>query len=172
MVRKARIVDSERIQEIVNFYAQKDLMLPLSLNEVYERLRDFSVYSETVRWNSTGQRPVLAKGRYEEDGEVAGCVALHISWSALAEVRSLAVSEKRQDEGIGKRLLLASIEEAKILEIPRVFTLTRIPSFFEKYGFKKIDKAELPHKIWADCLKCPKFPNCDEVALILKIGEK
>ena len=151
MIRKAKITDSERIQEIVNFYAKKDLMLPLSLNEVYERLRDFFVY--------------------EEEGEVAGCVALHISWSALAEVRSLAVSEKRQGKGIGKRLLLAAIEEAKTLGIPRVFTLTRIPLFFEKYGFEKIDRAELPHKIWVDCLKCPKFPNCDEVALILKIGK-
>ena len=150
MIQKAKIVDAEKIHQMLNFYAKKDLMLPLSLNEVYERLRDFSVYTE--------------------EGEVAGCVALHISWSALAEVRSLAVSKKRQGKGIGKRLLLAAIEEAKTLEIPRVFTLTYIPSFFEKYGFKKIDKAELPHKIWTDCLKCPKFPNCDEAALILEVG--
>ena len=150
-MRKAKIADSEKIQKTVNFYAKKDLMLPLSLNEVYERLRDFSVY--------------------EEEGEVIGCVALHISWSGLAEVRSLAVSEKRQGKGIGKSLLSAAIEEAKTLEIPRIFTLTYIPSFFERYGFKKIDKAELPHKIWADCLKCPKFPNCDEVALILELKQ-
>ena len=149
MVRKAKIADAEKIQALVNFYAQKDKMLPLSRNEVYDRLRDFSVY--------------------EEGGKITGCVALHISWAGLAEIRSLAVDEKKQGEGIGKTLLRAAIDEAKALEISRIFTLTFVPVFFEKEGFKKVDKAELPHKIWADCLQCPKFPDCDDVALIREI---
>ena len=149
MIRKAKIQDAEKIRELVNFFAHKDQMLPLSLNEVYERLRDFSVH--------------------EENGGICGCVALHVSWTDLAEVRSLAVREDMQGKKIGKNLVEAVLAEAKSMDIPRVFSLTYIPEFFQKFGFRKIDKSELPHKIWADCLKCPKFPDCDEVALMLEL---
>ena len=150
MIRKAKIKDAEAIQEIVNHYARLDQMLARSLNEIYENIRDFSVY--------------------DDNGRVVGCAALHVCWSGLGEVRSLAVREDARSGGIGRSLLRAAIEEARGLEIARLFTLTYVPGFFEKEGFKRIDKAELPHKVWTDCLRCPKFPNCDEVALALGIA--
>jgi amino-acid N-acetyltransferase len=120
-------------------------MLARSLNEIYENLRDFVVYDE-------------GKG-------IIGCVGLHISWEDLAEIKSLAVKEERRRQGIGGRLLDAVLEEAKALEIARVFVLTYEPEFFKKYGFLEVDKLQLPHKIWNECINCIKFPNCTEVAL-------
>ena len=124
-------------------------MLPRSINELYENIRDFWVYVE--------------------DGKIFGCAALHVSWEDLAEVKSLAVEESKQSKGIGRRLLSTCLEEAKNLKIKKVFALTFKPEFFKKYGFKKIDKSKLPHKIWSECIKCSKFPDCDEVALMIKL---
>ncbi len=93
-------------------------------------------------------------------------MALHVTWADLAEIRSLAVDEKEQNQSIGSLLTQACLEEAKELGIPRVFCLVRKPAFFEKHGFQLIDKIELPQKVWAECYRCPKFPDCDEVALI------
>jgi amino-acid N-acetyltransferase len=121
-------------------------MLPRSLNEIYENIRDFFVC--------------------DNKGEIIGTSALHILWENLAEIRSLAVSKECQDKGIGKRLLERCLKEAKALGVKRVFALTYNPVFFRKFGFKEIDKNTLPQKIWGDCLKCPKFPKCEEVAVI------
>ena len=121
-------------------------MLPRALSELYENIRDFYII--------------------REGDEVVACVALHISWSDLAEVRSLAVSENRHTRGIGSLLIQACIKEASSLGIPRLFCLTYKPGFFEKAGFKQVDKQELPRKVWNECYRCPKFPNCDEVALV------
>ena len=151
MIRKALIDDPPKILPLINHFASKELMLPRSLNELYEELRDFFVY--------------------EEDGQIRGCAALHISWEGVGEIRSLAVLEEVQGQGIGKRLVEACIEEAPQLGIRRVFVLTYVPEFFRRFGFRDYRKDDLPHKVWTDCLKCPKFPNCDEVAMMYEVGE-
>lgn len=145
-VEKAKIKFSSQIYELVNYFAARGEMLPRPLSEVYENIRDFFV--------------VL-------DGEkVIGCGALHISWADLAEIKSLAVSEDRHGKGIGSALVQACLDEARALGIPTVFCLTYKPDFFKTLGFLLVDKSELPHKVWGECYRCPKFPNCDEVALI------
>jgi len=149
MIRKAAISDVKDIQELINFYAKKDKMLPRSVNELYENIRDFFVY--------------------EKNGKVAGCVALHISWEDLAEIKSLAVAESKQKQKIGTALVDAGLEDAKRLKVKRVFALTYVPKFFEKLGFKKVEHSELPHKIWSECIRCVKFPDCEEVALVKDI---
>jgi len=148
-VRKARVSDVPRIREMVNDCAREGKMLPLSLSEVYDRLRDFFVF--------------------EEAGEVVGCGALHVVWEDLAEVRSLAVSEGARGRGIGRALFAACVGEAPGLGVRRVFTLSFVPEFFTKLGMVETPKESLPHKVWADCVKCPHFPNCDEVALIAEV---
>ena len=149
MIRKAAIGDVKDIQELINFYAKKDQMLPRSLNELYESIRDFFIY--------------------EDGGKVLGCVALHVSWEDLAEIRSLAVLEPSQKKKIGTMLINAAIEDAKKLKVSRVFALTYLPEFFEKFGFKKVEHPKLPHKIWSECIKCVKFPDCEEIALMKKV---
>ena len=149
MIRKAKISDVKEIQKMVEVYAQQGEMLPRSLSELYDNLRDFFVY--------------------EEEGEVAGVCALHISWDDLAEVRSLVVAERHIRKGIGKKLVTACVDEAREFGIKRVFALTYQRIFFEKLGFHEIDKAQLPHKIWGDCIKCSKFPDCDEIAMVKEL---
>lgn len=151
-VRKARVGDASAIHELVNEFARREQMLPLSLGEVFERLRDFSVY--------------------EEDGEVVGCCALCLVWEELAELRSLAVREDAQGRGIGKALAHACAREAPALGVRRVFALSFSPGYFRKLGMVDVAKEELPHKVWADCVRCPRFPNCDEVALIAEVDEQ
>jgi amino-acid N-acetyltransferase len=95
-----------------------------------------------------------------------GICALHVCWENLAEIRSLAVTEEAQRQGIGRQLVEACLAEAGYLGINRVFTLTYQPVFFERLGFRPIDKSELPHKVWSDCIQCSKFPDCNEEALV------
>ncbi len=151
-VRKARISDAERIQYLINEYAKLGLMLPRSIQSIYENIRDFWVY--------------------EEGEEVLGVCALTIFWSDLAEIRSLAVDPKHTGRGIGTALVKRALSEAKEFGIPRIFTLTYQVKFFEKLGFKVIDKEKLPHKIWRDCINCVKFPNCDETAMEIELKEE
>lgn len=146
MIRKAEIKDIKQIQKLINSFAKLDLMLPRSLNELYENLRDFWVC--------------------EEKRKIVGCCALHISWDDLAEIKSLAVAKEKQGKGIGKELVLVGIKEAKQLGAKKVFVLTYEPEYFKKFGFKKIRHSALPHKIWAECIDCPKFPDCQETALL------
>lgn len=146
MIRKARMADVKAIQKLIAEYARKGDMLPRSLSDIYENLRDYFVYVE--------------------DGEVIGSAAIHIMWEDLAEVRSLAVQDGKMRRGVGTQLVEACISEAIVLGIARVFALTYKPEFFERLGFQQVDKSELPHKIWTDCLKCAKFPDCDEIALV------
>lgn len=151
MVRKAKLSDAKTIYELVSDYAKEGIVLPRSLNSIYEHIRDFWVY--------------------EEEGEVLGCCALQIVWEDLAEIRSLAVRRDRKGEGIGRELVRACIEEAHQLGVRRVFSLTYARDFFERFGFRVIDKSTLPHKVWTDCVNCIKFPDCDEIAVILELHE-
>ena len=147
MVRKAEIQDVATIRSLISMYSEKGEMLPKALMEIYEELRDFYVYAD-------------------EDDEVLGCCALHLFWEDLAEIRSLAVKEPSTGQGIGAALVDACLDEAREFGIAKVFTLTGKPGFFEKQGFARVDRSELPHKIWAACVKCVKFPDCDESALV------
>ena len=120
-------------------------------------------------WRITVQKTLRDFFVCRRDGEVAGCAALHISWQGLGEVRSLAVVEQAQGGGVGRELLESCLEEARALGMTRVFVLTYVPEFFQKFGFALTPKESLPHKVWADCLNCHKFPDCDEVALIKEL---
>jgi len=146
MIRKAHIEDIKQIQALINFFAKKDMMLARSLNELYENLRDFWVA--------------------EENNKITGCCALHISWDDLAEIKCLAVAKNRQGKGIGKELVSACLDEAKELGAKRIFALTYKPEFFKKFRFKRVKHDFLPHKIWAECINCCKFPDCQEIALL------
>ena len=140
------MADVKAIQKLIAEYARKGDMLPRSLSDIYENLRDYFVC--------------------EDGGVVIGSAAIHIMWEDLAEVRSLAVQDGKMRRGVGTQLVEACISEAIVLGIARVFALTYKPEFFERLGFRRVDKSELPHKIWTDCLKCAKFPDCDEIALV------
>ena len=146
VVRKARIGDVDRIHALITLFSKEQVMLARSRSELYESLRDFFV----------AEAPT---------GVVVGCCGLEITWADLAELKSLAVDTEWQRRGLGRRLIDACLGEARDLGIKRVFALTMQVEFFEKLGFEKLPKEQLPHKIWSDCLKCPKFPDCDEVAV-------
>ncbi|MBI3780190.1 MAG: N-acetyltransferase [candidate division NC10 bacterium] len=149
MVRRAKTTDVPVIQRLVNFYAQKGDLLPRTLQELYERVRDFYVF--------------------EQEGQIAGVCSLFIYWADLAEIRSLAVEPEFEGKGIGRAVTEACIAEARDLLIKRVFALTYRTAFFERLGFRVVNKIELPEKIWKDCLKCSKFYHCDEVAVLLDL---
>jgi amino-acid N-acetyltransferase len=145
-VEKARIPDIPQMHQLINHFADRGEMLPRPLSELYEDIRDFFVI---------------------RDGErVVACAALHVSWSDLAEIRSVAVAEDSQGKGLGDQLVAACLKEAAELGIRTVFCFTYQPDFFKRHRFVDIDKMEMPRKVWTDCFRCPKFPNCDETALI------
>ena len=149
-VEKAKIGDVKVMHKLVNQFAGKGEMLPRALSEIYENLRDYFVIRNRA-------------------GRVTACVALHISWADLAEVKALAVDKNKQKKGVGAALVKACVAESVALGIPRIFCLTYKPGFFKKQGFKEVEKMELPRKIWAECYTCPKFPDCDEVALVIDV---
>ena len=149
MIRKAKIKDIKAIYELINLFAKDDLMLPRSINDLYDNLRDFFVY--------------------EDGGAIFGCCALHICWEDLAEVRSLAVSTNQQRKGIGKQLVKACLDEAKELDVKKIFTLTYVPEYFQKMGFIRVNKSYLPRKVWGECISCVKFPDCSEVPMIKEL---
>jgi amino-acid N-acetyltransferase len=150
-IRKARISDVPQLQKLINTHADQGEMLHRSLNDLYENIRDYFV---------------MENG----DEEILGCCSLHIAWEDLAEVKSLVVRQDQQGKGVGKALMQACLDEASELGIARVFALTYVPGFFAKMGFSPIDKGELPHKIWSECIHCPKFPDCGEEAVMWKQG--
>lgn len=149
MIRKAILKDVKYIQQLINFYAKKEKMLPRSLNELYENIRDFFVY--------------------EKNGKILGCVAFHIAWQDLGEIKSLAVVESKRKQNIGSMLVKAAFRDAERLKVKRVFALTYVPEFFEKFKFRKVDHSKLPHKIWSECIRCVKFPDCEEIAMVRKV---
>jgi amino-acid N-acetyltransferase len=148
-IRKANVKDLKEVQKLINEFARREEMIPRSINELYENVRDFFVC--------------------EDKGKICGACALHVLWEDLAEVRSLAVKKEYQRMGIGRKLVKRCLTDAKGMGIGRVFVLTYQPDFFRKQGFSGIDKSALPQKIWGDCVRCPKFPECDEHALILAL---
>ena len=150
-VEKAKIQDVPQMHQLINHFADKGEMLPRPLSDLYEDVRDFFVVREGDR--------------------IVACAALHVSWADLAEVRSVAVAESCQQQGIGARLIESCLKESAELGIRTIFCFTYQPDFFKRLNFAEVDKMELPRKVWTDCLRCPKFPNCDEVALIYHAEE-
>ena len=148
-IEKARISDVTRMHELINYFADRGEMLARPLSEIYENIRDYFVVRQSEA--------------------VIACAALHISWSDLAEIKSLAVAKASQEQGIGAQLVKACLEEAEKLGIVTIFCLTYKPAFFEKFGFSQVDKMELPRKVWTECYRCSKFPDCDETALIFRL---
>jgi len=150
MIRPATVNDINTIQKTLEYYADKGLLLPRSLNDLYDNLRDFMVL--------------------QEEDEILGVGSLHVCWEDLGEIRSLAVLPAHTRQGIGCRLVEVCENEARKLGLKRVFTLTYQEKFFAGLGYRTIDKGELPHKVWGECLKCIKFPNCDEIAMIKNLS--
>lgn len=146
---KAKITDVPSMHKLINFFADRGQMLARPLSEIYENIRDYYV----VRDGDT----------------IVGCAALHVNWSDLAELRSVAVAEEHQKKHVGYILVEACLEEARELGLPIVFCLTYKPGFFQKLKFEKVDKMELPQKVWNECYRCAKFPTCDEVALVCRL---
>jgi amino-acid N-acetyltransferase len=147
MIRKAQLSDIRAVHMLIAEQAKEGNILPRAISELYSQLRDLAVYVD------------------DETGNIVGCGALHIVWEDLAEIRSLAVTTTHQRQGLGGQLIEALLAESRELGIKRVFVLTDRITLFEKMGFTLMDKGHLPHKIWADCIRCSKFPECDEVAL-------
>ena len=146
MLRRAKTKDVPQIVQLINHYAGKGEMLSRSQSQVFNALRDYVVI--------------------EENGRLVGCGAMHVVWNDIGEIRSLAIAPERVGQGWGKRIVEYLVEDARGLDLPRVFILTYKPDFFAKLKFEPVDKKDLPHKVWKDCLNCPKFPGCDEVAMI------
>jgi len=149
MIRKATLQDVHDVHRLVELYAARELMLHRSVDEIVETIRDFSVA--------------------EPGGKVAGCAGLHVYGPDLAEIKSLAVDEAFQRQGWGVKLVRACFDEAAALGIRRVFALTYQTPFFEKLGFRTVDKQEMPEKIWGDCVYCHKFDDCDETCVAIDI---
>lgn len=148
-VRKAILKDAPKLYTLINEYAKEGILLPRSLNSIYEDIRDFWVC--------------------EDEEEVIGCSALHIVWEDLAEIKSLAVRRDHRNNGVGSLLVEKCLEEAKHLGIKRVFVLTYATDFFSRFNFREVKKEALPHKVWGECINCVKFPQCDEIAMILEL---
>ena len=149
MIRKPSIAEVGEIKNLIDPFIKEGLILPRSLHSLYTTIRDFWV------------------GSMERDPSfITGCCALHISWVDLAEIRTLAVRNEFQGKGAGAELVNACLQDARDLGLKKVFTLTYLPEFFKKIGFYEVDKANLPNKIWADCIHCQYFPDCREIALI------
>jgi amino-acid N-acetyltransferase len=152
MLRKARVDDVKTIHRMINVSSSKGEMLPRSLMDIYNSMRDFFVYYD------------------EKESEITGICAMNIIWENLAEIRSLYVEERHREKGIGRQLVEACISEAITLGLFKIFTLTYKKDFFAKLGFKEIDKTLLPEKIWSDCFHCSKYPDyCDEVAMMIEL---
>ena len=150
VIQRARLADVDDMKVILDHYAKEGELLNRSRMDMYERIRDM----------------IVAR----VDGKIVGMAAFHVLWEDLGEVRSLAVSPDRRSAGVGGKLLEACMDDAAELGIRKVFSLTYRPGFFENHGFTQVDKSELPHKVWKDCLNCVTFPDCDEVALIREVS--
>ncbi len=151
-IRRARIQDAYKIQELIKKYSAEADLLKRSIADLYSQIRDYIVAFDGKK--------------------LAGVIAVHVYWEDLSEIRSFVLEKRYRGKGYGAMLLEEALKEAKNVGTKKVFALTKIPDFFKKNGFRPIPKNKLPHKIWKDCFSCPKFPDCDESALILNIFKK
>ena len=150
LVRKARLTDVPDMFRTINHYAERQRMLPKTQLQLYENLRDYSVATDP-----------------SDPGRLLGCGALHIYWENLAEIRALAVAPEKIHQGIGTRLVELLVNEAQEMQIAQLFLFTYAPEFFSRFGFIQVEHRTLPLKIYNECLHCPKFNKCDELAMVL-----
>lgn len=151
MIRKANIQDVKAIHRLLQEYGKKEELLARPLSQLYDHVRDFSVYAD------------------DRSQQLIGCCALQICWEDLAEIRSLAVDPDHLGKNIGTQLAETVLQEARSFNIKKVFTLTYKPNFFKQFGFAIIERSDLPLKIWGDCIICVKFPDCDEIAMMKEL---
>ncbi len=151
-IRKAVVSDIRHVHKLLNGYGEKGLLLARPLSELYDHLRDFSIL-----FDEKAEEPIV------------GVCALGICWEGREEMRSLAVAESYHGKGYGAWLVRNCLREAVALGIGTVFALTYVERFFYTLGFRKVEKSVLPHKIWADCLRCSKYPDCDETAVLVDL---
>ncbi|MBR6014363.1 MAG: N-acetyltransferase [Selenomonadaceae bacterium] len=149
--RHAKFSDVEEIYNLIASYASQGIMLPKPHSVLYENIREF-VVAENL-----------------SDKKIIGTGALHMTWNELAEVRSMAVHENYKRQGIGAEIVKKLLAEGIEFGVKKFFTLTYSPQFFQSLGFTTTTKETLPHKIWKECIECPKFPNCDEIAMTLEV---
>ncbi|MBR4741395.1 MAG: N-acetyltransferase [Desulfovibrio sp.] len=154
-IRSAKASDVNGMSALINSYASKNVMLARGPQYLYQHLQDYIV--ATANLKDSPQEYVI------------GCGALHILWYDLAEIRSLAVHDRCHHLGLGKKIVQSLIDRSAKLEIPRVFCFTLVDTFFQKCGFTIFSREELPPVVWAECSKCPKFFNCDEISLLYLI---
>lgn len=150
VARRATIHDAPGLKQLIATFAERKDMLHRNLNEIYETIRDFYVITDP-------------------EGRVIGSAALHVVWDDLAELKAVAIDDEYQGRGLGRMVVEAALSDASALGLRRVFTLTYKPEFFGKFGFRIVDRNTLPHKVWGECIKCLKFPNCNEVAMICPV---
>lgn len=148
MIRKANLADATAIQQLINTFAQRGQMLARPLSEIYENIREYFVY--------------------EKRGAVIGTAGLRVNWADLAEIKSVAVKKTYHGRGVGRELVQACLQEGRDLGLKKYYVLTYVPDFFKRLGFRRINRKVLPHKVWNECVKCPKFPDCDEVPMLLE----
>ena len=151
MIRKAKVSDIKAIYSLLLNYSERGVLLGRSLSDLYDQIRDFYVSVD------------------DENNILEGICGLHICWDDLGEIRSLAVKDEYIGQSMGLELVNACIRDAEDFGINKLFVLTYVPDFFRKLGFENVDKKVLPHKVWADCMNCVKFPDCDEEAMMIKL---
>jgi amino-acid N-acetyltransferase len=148
-VRRARVGDVVGMQRLVNRFAERGEMLPRALHQLYEDIRDFHVI--------------------EDEDEIVACAALHVNWANLAEVKSVAVAEHRQRRGYGAKVVQACVVDARALGVAELYCLTYQPEFFRALGFSEVERGTLPRKVWSECVRCPKFTECTEIPMTLRV---
>ena len=151
MIRKAKVSDIKAIHSLLLNYSETGVLLGRSLSDLYDQIRDFYVSVD------------------DEKNILEGICGLHVCWDDLGEIRSLAVKDEYKGQSLGLELVNACIREAEDFGLNKLFVLTYVPEFFKKLGFENVDKKVLPHKVWADCMNCVKFPDCDEEAMMIKL---
>jgi len=149
-LRKARMSDIALLLELINGYASRGVMLPRTEFELSESIRDFSVAYA--------------------GGQLVGCGALHFYSPTAGEIRSLAVAECAKTNGVGRRIVETLVTEASDYSLDAIFAFTYVPDFFRKLAFEEVERGALPLKVWKDCLRCPKFQCCDEIAMMRALG--
>lgn len=151
LIRRADVRDMAAAGKIVNDCAERGQMLHRSMSFLYEHVRDFFVA--------------------EESGNVVGVCGLTVVWADLAEVYALAVEESQRGKGLGRKLVERCVDEARVLQVRRIMSLTYEKAFFERCGFGVIDRQQLPLKVWSECLRCAKNQACDEIAMMYVIDD-
>ena len=150
MIRKAKIYEVPEIRRFLAEFSQDGGILPRTLADLYGQLRDYYVYRE-------------------DQGPLLGIAALHICWAGLGEIRSVAVAPAHQGRGIASRLVETCLAEARAIGLSEIFLLTLVPEFFQRFGFRIVSREDLLPIVWADCVNCVKFPDCDEVPMLLDL---